>query len=122
MQFPLKPGNPTAEIDLEWFLPKNSIWSPMLSTLIHLAGSLDTSDMNSKNLLVLEAKHCSQIIKRDKTLFCLYIFIRFSLWSNFFFSPILVPILENASRFCPRHYIRDGNCTAGKRKILKILK
>ena len=77
-------GIQPAEIDLEWFLPKNSIWSPMLSTLIHLAGSLDTSDMNSKNLLVLEAKHCSQIIKRDKTFFRLF-FTRFSLWSNFFF-------------------------------------
>ena len=30
MQFPLKPAmNPIAKIDLEWFLPKNSIWSPI---------------------------------------------------------------------------------------------
>ena len=39
--------------------------------------------------------------KRQKTHFSPYIFTRFPLWSLTFFPPILVPILENASRFSP---------------------
>ena len=44
---------------------------------------------------------CCIIINRDKTHFHSYIFTWFSLWSLTFFSPLLVSILKNASRFCP---------------------
>ena len=60
---------------------------------------------------------------RGKPHFCPYIFTLFPLWClTFFFSPLLVPILENASRFCPYRYIRDEIHIVSKRQKLRTLK
>ena len=51
---------------------------------------------------------------RRKLRFHPYIFTWFHFGPKLFFPLLLVPILENASRFCPYHYIKDGNFTSGK--------
>ena len=51
--------------------------------------------------------------------FLILIFLDDSYFSPYIlFLPFLVSILKNASRFGPCRYIKNGNCTAGKRHAL----
>ena len=58
------------------------------------------------------------IFYKEKKKASLYFHTISTLVPNFFFPPLLVPILEIVSRFNPCRYIRDGKCTRGKQSAL----